>query len=102
MALGPSDDPYRHLGRRPPPFRPNVTLGLIYLAFFFLLFSLVLILPSLLEVLAAVPAGPAQETAAYEVAREVARPRLYIAFALSAATVLIGSYYKVLPGMKGG
>jgi hypothetical protein len=102
VADGPSDDPYRHLARRPPPFRPNVTLGLLYLVFFFFLFSLLLILPGLLEVLAEVPPGPAQEAAAYEVARELARPRIYSSIALSVATVAIGSYYKVLPGMRGG
>ena len=67
-----------------------------------MLFSVLLILPNLLQVLAEVPPGPAQEAAAYEVAREVARPRLYTSIALSVATVAIGTYYKVLPGMKGG
>ncbi len=100
MPHGPSDDPYKHLGRRPPSFRPQFTLSLIYLAGFFIFFALVLILPSLLEVLGEVPAGPLQEQAAYEVARRVARPRLFSAVALSIATVLIGSHYKVLPGMR--
>ena len=96
----PSDDPYKHLGRRPPAFRPHFTLGLIYLVVFFMLFAIVLILPSLLEVLARVPPGPEQEQAAYEIAREVARPRLYGAMALSVATVVLGTYYQILPGMK--
>ena len=96
----PSDDPYKHLGRRPPAFRPNFTLSILYLVVFFLLFAFALILPSMLEVLAEVPAGPEQEQVAYEVARQVARPRLLLAIALSIATVTIGSYYKVLPGLK--
>jgi hypothetical protein len=100
VPLGPSDDPYKHLGRRAPEFRPHFTIGLIYLIVLFFLFALLLILPSLLEVLADVPAGPEQEKIAYEVARQVARPRLYSAAALSVATVLIGGYYKVLPGMR--
>ena len=100
MPLGPSDDPYKHLGRRPPAFRPKFTVALIYLAVLFILFALLLILPSLLEVLAEVPPGPEQEKIAYEVARGVAGPRLYSAAALSIATVILGSYYKVLPGMR--
>ena len=71
-----------------------------FLVVFFLLFAVVLILPSLLQVLAEVPTGPQQEEAAYQVARAVAGPRLYGAFALSVALVVIGSYYKILPGMK--
>ena len=49
VARGPSDDPYQHLGRRAPTFRPHFTLGLIYLVFFFVLYALLLILPSLLS-----------------------------------------------------
>ena len=40
------------------------------------------------------------EAACDQVARAVAGPRLYSAAALSIATVLLGSYYKVLPGMR--
>lgn len=100
MPFQPSDDPYKHLGRPAPAFRPHFTLSLLYLVVFFVLFTVVLILPSLLQVLADVPTGPQQEEAAYQVARAVAGPRLYTAFALSVAAVVIGSYYKVLPGMK--
>lgn len=100
VPLGPSDDPYKHLGRRPPVFRPHFTLGLVYLVVFFLLFAFVLILPSLLDVLAELPPGPQQEQAAYEIAREAARPRIFAAFALSVATVVVGTYYQILPGMK--
>ena len=100
MPLGPSDDPYKHLGRRPPAFRPHFTLGLVYLVVFFIIFALLLILPSLLDVLAQVPPGPQQEQAAYEIAREGARPRVYTAIALSVATVVLGTYYRILPGMK--
>ena len=52
------------------------------------------------EVLAEVPTGPQQEEVADQVARETAGPRLYSAFALSVATVVIGAYYKLLPGLK--
>ena len=74
MPLGPSDDPYKHLGRRPPAFRPSFTLSLLYMAGFFVLFAVLLILPSLLEVLAEVPVGPEQEQAAYDIA--LARERV--------------------------
>ena len=52
--------------RKPPVLRPSFTLALLYLAGFFLLFSLLLILPELLPVLNRVPPGPEQQRLAEE------------------------------------
>ena len=103
MAIHPSDDPYKHLGRRPPAFRPRFTLGLLYLVGLFLLFAVVLILPSFLELLAEVPSGPQGEQELYDAAFKIgraARAKILLAAGLSIATVVIGTHYKVLPGMK--
>ena len=103
MTVNPSDDPYKNLGRRPPAFRPHFTLGLLYLVGLFILFAIVLILPSFLELLAEAPTGPQAEQELYDAAFEIgraARSRIVAAAALSIATVVIGTHYKVLPGMK--
>ena len=67
---------------------------------FFLAWCMALVLPELMEVLETVPTGPEQEEAAYELAREAVRPRLYVAFALGLGTTALGAYYKLLPGFR--
>jgi len=86
--------------RRPPPFRPSFTLALVYVAGFFVLYAVLLILPELLRVLADVPPGPEQQKIAEEVAREAARPRLAWAVAAALVSVGLGSYLRILPGLK--
>jgi hypothetical protein len=100
MAPAPSKPPplyYRKVG---PTFQPRFTLGLVYLFGFFFLYCMILIAPSLIAVLQEVPAGPEQQQAAEEVAREVIRPRLWIAFGLSAITTVAGAHYRLLPGFR--
>ncbi len=88
---------YRKVGTT---FQPRFTLGILYLFGFFSVYCLLLIAPSLLEVLETVPTGPEQQQAAEEVAREVMRPRLWIAVLLSAMSTVLGAHYRVLPGMR--
>jgi hypothetical protein len=88
------------LRRRAPVFKPSFTLALLYLAGFFTLYALLLILPELLNVLADVPPGPEQQKIAEQVARDAARPRLAYAMALAVGSVGLGAYLKILPGLK--
>jgi hypothetical protein len=87
--------------RQRPAFRPSFTLALLYLAGFFTLFALLLIAPELSKVLGEVPPGPEQQRIAEQVAREAARPRIFYALVLALAAVGLGSYLRVLPGLKG-
>jgi hypothetical protein len=80
-------------------FRPRFTLSILYLFGFFFLYCLLLVAPSLWEVLQTVPTGPEQQEAAQQVAREVVRPRLLVAVVLSAVTTILGAHYRVLPGI---
>lgn len=80
--------------------RPRFTLGLLYLFGFFFLFCLILVLPALWQVLHAMPPGPEQEAAAREAAREAARGKLGLAFALATAATGIGMYRGWLPGTQ--
>ena len=88
---------YRKVG---PTFQPRFSLGLVYLFGFFFLFCMLLIAPSLIEVLQTVPTGPEQEEAAAKVAKEVIQPRLWIAFGLSSLTTVLGAHFRVLPGFR--
>jgi len=81
-------------------FRPSFTLALVYVVAFFTLYAVLLILPELLRVLAEVPPGPEQQEIAEQVAREAARPRIAYAMALALLSVGLGSYLKILPGLK--
>ncbi len=77
-------------------------LSLLYLAVFFLAYSLLLIAPELLEVLNTVPTGPEQERMAEQVAHDALAPRLPIAIALSLLTLGVAGYYQRLPGLRSG
>ena len=78
--------------------------GLLYMAFFFCLVSLILVLPELMHVLESMPPGPVQEEvakqAAKEAAKEAIQPRIYLALALAAGLTAGGGYLGVLPGLK--
>lgn len=92
----------------PPPrtttatFRPRFTLSLLYLAFFFLAYSLLLVAPELAQV--EVPADPADDEAALAVVseriRQVAGPRLPVALLLTLGTLYLGIRQRLLPGMR--
>jgi hypothetical protein len=86
--------------RRAPAIRPSFTLALVYLLAFFVVFSLLLIMPELMGVLRDVAPGPEQERVAQEVARKAFGPRAIYALGLALAAVGLGSYLRVLPGLR--
>jgi len=94
--------------RRPPTFQPRFVTGLLYLTGFFFLYAMIGVLPDLLEAAGSLPPGPEELTPAEsERAREVARGAasrtvLAVAFAGSLLTTVVGSYYRVLPGLREG
>jgi hypothetical protein len=77
-------------------------LSLLYLFFFFLAYSLLLVAPELLQV--EPPADPADDEAALAVfsesIRRAAGPRLPIALFLTLATLFVGVRQRLLPGMR--
>jgi len=88
---------YRKVGTA---FQPRFTLSILYLFGFFFLYCLLLVAPSLLKVAQTIPPGPEQQEAAQQIAREVVRPRLWIAAVLSAITTILGAHYRLLPGIR--
>lgn len=92
---------------RRPVFRPRFTLTLLYLAFFFFLFAMVFALPDLLEGARSLGPGPEDLTPeelarARETTREALRGgRLLVALALAVIATGLGSYARVLPGLRG-
>jgi len=88
--------------RRPPPgFQPRFTLSILYLAGFFFLYALLIVLPEMLGVLESTPPGPEQQELAEAAAREALDGAdLLLAFLAAAATVGVGAYYQVLPGLR--
>jgi hypothetical protein len=83
--------------RRPPAFRPRFTIGVFYLVVFFFLFSLLQVLPDLIALLE-MPPGPEQEVAAREAAHQASDP--LTASILSLIATSLGSFYRILPGMR--
>ena len=90
-----------------PVFRPRFTLSVLYLAFFFFLFGILLALPDLLEGARNLGPGPEELTAeerdqARETARQALRGgRLLAALGLAVVVTGLGSYARVLPGLRG-
>jgi hypothetical protein len=94
--------PERH-SIRPAAFRPRVTLGLFYLAAFFLLYALLLVAPELASL--ARPAAPADEAAveqaAFDAARRAFSPaRMLLALAAALLTVRVAGRAGRLPGLR--
>ena len=85
---------------RPPAFRPHFTVSLMYIAIFFVLFALLLILPEMLDALANLPPEADPELEGSRVAQRIAGPRLLVAFLLAVLTLAVGAYYQLLPGMR--
>ena len=87
--------------RRPPVVpRPFFTLAIVYVFGFFFVYALALVAPALFEVLRSLPPGPEQQAAAQQAAYEAASGRVWIAFLLSLATVVLGAWSGKLPGMS--
>jgi hypothetical protein len=94
--------PERH-SIRPAALRPRVTLGLLYLFAFFLLYALLLVVPELSAL--ARPAAPADEAAleqaAFEAARRAFSPaRMLVALLAALATVFVAARGRRLPGLR--
>jgi len=91
-----------------PVFRPRFTLTLLYLAFFFFLFGLLLAFPDLLEGARDLGPGPEELTPeeldrARDTARDALRGgRLLLALALAVVVTGLGAYARVLPGLREG
>ncbi|MCP5111212.1 MAG: hypothetical protein GY953_10285, partial [bacterium] len=83
-----------------PQFRPVAVLGLLYFMAFFMLFGLLLVAPELAKVLETTPPGPEQQAAAQEAVHAAFRPHLPVALALALLTIVLGAYFKVLPGLR--
>jgi hypothetical protein len=81
-----------------PSFRPRFTLGIVYIVFFFFLFSILQVLPDLVAVFSEMQPGPAQERAAAQLAQEHVSPLTSLLLAVAATS--LGSYLQVLPGMR--
>lgn len=86
--------------RRAPAFRPSFTLAILYLLAFFAVYAVLLVLPALLAVLRDVPAGPEQQQIAREAARAAFRPNALWALLLALATLGLGAWLQVLPGLR--
>ena len=92
----------------PPPrtpsatFQPHFTLSLLYLAFFFFAYSLLLVAPELAGVVR--PASPEDEEvmkqAAAAATHDVVASRLAWALLLAFATLYLGVRQRLLPGMR--
>jgi hypothetical protein len=99
-----SETPTRRDGRA--VFRPRFTLSLLYLVFFFFLFGLLLALPELLEGVRELGPGPDELTPEeLDRARETARGalaggRLLVALGLAVIATGLGSYARLLPGLR--
>lgn len=102
MCPPPADPRTRPpLPRRRPPtaFQPRFTVALLYLFGLFFLYCFLLVAPELYDVWSTVPPGPEQEAVAAELVREALGPRLGVAIAAAIATLLVGAYARVLPGL---
>lgn len=89
--------------RRPAPvaFRPALTLLVLYLGLFFLLFSFALVVPALWPLLedASMRPGPEVEALARETARNAVQGRLGLAFGLAVIVTAAGGWLRILPGI---
>ncbi|RIL05413.1 MAG: hypothetical protein DCC71_10490 [Proteobacteria bacterium] len=84
-------------------FRPAFTLMLLYFFGFFVLFSLLLVMPELLHALETLPPGatPEEDRAiAREVARRAAAGRLPWALGATVIACALGAYTRTLPGLR--
>ena len=92
--------------RRAAPFRPRFTLVLLYVAGFFLLYAMLFALPDLIAGARALGPGPEELTPeemarAHEIARQaLAGGKVLIALVASLATVGLGIWRDVLPGVR--
>src|SRR5215475_5025004 len=95
--------PEHPLPRRPAPFKPRFTVMLFYVAAFFVLYALLFVAPDLIPLLG--PEGQALapdelQARAQQVAHEAMQGKVFTALVASLATVGIGVWRDVLPGVR--
>jgi hypothetical protein len=86
--------------RRTSAFEPRFTIMVAYLFVFFFVYCLALVSPALLEIANKPISGPEQQQLAQEAAREAISGKLWIAVLGAAATVALGIWARVLPGLR--
>jgi hypothetical protein len=89
--------------RRPEPFRPRFTIMILYLAFFFFLFGMLLAVPDLMEVIQHAGTLPEAELRARSeqiTQRSLGGGRIYLALAAAAVSVGLGAWQRALPGLR--
>jgi ABC-type sulfate transport system permease component len=91
--------------RRPPPvgFQPRFTLMLLYFAALVFVYCFALAAPIVyryFEIGSSGGAGPEQQAQLAEAMREALRGRLWIAGLAAAATMALGIWARVLPGLR--
>jgi hypothetical protein len=88
---------------RSQPFRPRFTLTLLYVAGFFLLYALIFVAPDLAPLLGAEgQALPPEElqARAQQLSQQAMRGKVPLAIVASLATVGLGVWRRLLPGMR--
>jgi hypothetical protein len=91
--------------RRPPPvgFQPRFTLMMIYLAALTFVYCFALASPIVYrfyQIGSSGGGGPEEQAMLAEAMRESLRGRLWIALAAAAATLALGIWARVLPGLR--
>ena len=83
--------------------RPEFTLLMLYFFVFFLFFALLLALPDLLEGMRTMPPATsieAERAAGAQIAQHAVQGKLRWAFLAATVATGIGSYARILPGIK--
>lgn len=90
------------MASRPLPFRPRFTLMLLYLAAFFLLYAFLLVVPGLAPLMSEAGNAPPEElqARAQEAAQHAMRGKAFFALLAALATVGLGTWRRILPGMR--
>jgi ABC-type Fe3+ transport system permease subunit len=86
--------------RRTSAFEPRFTIMIAYLAVFFFVYCLALVSPALLEIANQPVSGPEQQQLAHDAARQAISGKLWIALLAATATVALGIWARVLPGLR--
>jgi hypothetical protein len=88
------------MARRTSAFSPRFTLMMLYFAALFFAYCFALVSPVLMEIANSGVPGPEQEALAREATREALRGRVWIALVAAAATLGLGIWSRVLPGLR--
>jgi hypothetical protein len=92
-----------HRSTPAPVFRPAFTLLMLYFFAFFVFFAVLLALPALLEGMRTIPPATtleAERAAGAEIAKRAVQGKLLYALLAAIVATGIGSYGRILPGVK--